>query len=164
MIRTNPARCRLKESGAASVLMVTFAAMRPLLLAAAVLLLPGASCHRDSARPPAAGPQARPQTEADCRGCKGIWGPQGINQTTMCVCRTSDAGKECRDGLDCQGECVAVDGRTEITDPGPPARGYFLGACSEFDLMFGCRKLLPDGTRARGPATLDEAPAELCLD
>jgi hypothetical protein len=134
--------------------------MRPLLL---VLLL-AASCHRDSSRPPAAGPQQRPQTADECRKCNGQWGVQGLRQEEMCICRTSDSGKECKDGLDCQGECVAVDGRTEISDPGPPARGYFLGTCSEFETMFGCRRLLMDGTKARGPQPLDELPAELCID
>jgi hypothetical protein len=135
--------------------------MRPLLL---VLVLLGSSCQRDSSRPPVAGPQHQPQNAAECAQCKGQWGIHGMAQVETCLCRTRDAGKECRDGLDCEGECEVKDGRTEVTDPGPPPRGYFLGRCTEFDRVFGCRKLLMDGTHARGPVPLDEPLGELCID
>ena len=144
--------------------MLVSVVMRQLLL---LLLIAGtsASCHRDSSRPPvSAGPAQRPQTEAECKKCNGDWGIHGLSEINSCLCRTRDAGKECKDGLECEGECVVVDHRTEITDPGPPALGYFLGRCSERDLQFGCRIRLGDGTKAKGPVRLDEPLTELCMD
>ena len=134
--------------------------MRPLIL---VALLLGLGCHRDGSRPPTAGPPRVPQNEQECRACKGEWGVHGLAQTTSCLCRTHDAGKSCKDGLECEGECEVVDGKMEVTDPGPPKRGYFVGRCTEFDHVFGCRKLLMDGAAAK-PANLEEALAETCVD
>ena len=142
--------------------------MRPLLVAL-VLALSGPACHRDgSSQPPAAGPPKIPQTEAECRACNGDWGIHGMldshNDRPSCLCRTRDAGKTCKDGLDCEGECEVVEGKVEVSEPGPPPRGYFVGRCTEFDRVFGCRKLLMDGTRMRGPTSLDEAMPETCID
>jgi hypothetical protein len=132
------------------------------LLAAAFSL--GLSCHHDQARPPAAGPAPAPQDEVACRACHGQWGPHGLTQEPSCLCRTHDAGKSCHDGLDCEGACVIVDARTEVTNPGPPPRGYFLGRCTEYDHLYGCHRFLEDGAHARGPVTLDEPVPELCVD
>lgn len=140
--------------------------MRPLLPALALVLsLSGLTCHRDgSSPPPVVGPRKRPQNEAECRTCNGNWGVHGLRDEPSCLCRTRDAGKTCKDGLDCEGECEVVEGKVEITEQGPPPRGYFVGRCTEFDLVFGCRKLLMDGTLARGPTSLDEALPEMCID
>jgi hypothetical protein len=133
------------------------------LFAAALLLTAG--CHRDSARPPVAGPARAPQTEGECHACNGDWGVHGLARVESCLCRTHDAGKICKDGLDCEGECEVVgEPKTEIVDPGPPARGFFLGTCSQFDHLFGCHKLLMDGTKARGPVRLDEPLTDICVD
>jgi hypothetical protein len=134
--------------------------MRALVL---VVLLVGLGCHRD-AKPPAAGPRPAPQNEQECRACKGEWGAHGLAQTVTCLCRTHDAGKTCKDGLECEGECEVVEGQREITDPGPPPRGYFVGRCTEFEHIFGCHKLLMDGTAAKGPVNLEEALPEICVD
>jgi hypothetical protein len=138
--------------------------MRPVFLALALALTLPVACYRDSPRPPQAGPIKRPQTEGECHACNGTWGPHGLSQKESCLCRTRDFGKVCKDGLECEGECVAVDGQTEVTDPGPPARGYFLGKCSEFDMVYGCNKLLMDGTKPHGPVRLDEPLTEMCVD
>jgi hypothetical protein len=140
--------------------------MRPLLpVLALVLSLSGLACHRDgSSEPPAVGPRKIPQNEAECRACNGNWGVHGMRDEASCLCRTRDAGKTCKDGLDCEGECEVVDDKMEIVEPGPPPRGYFVGRCTEFDHVFGCRRLLMDGTLARGPASLDEALPEMCID
>jgi hypothetical protein len=145
---------------------ITSAIMRLLLTGLALALsLSGFACHRDgSSPPPAAGPRKTPQNEAECRACNGKWGVHGMLEVSSCLCPTRDAGKACKDGLDCEGECEVVDGKVEITEPGPPPRGYFVGRCTAFDHVFGCRKLLMDGTVARGPASLDEALTEMCID
>jgi hypothetical protein len=137
--------------------------MRALLLAVAVVLTLG--CHRKEARPPAAGLTAKPpSTEAECRACKGEWAVHGLVQLESCLCRTKDVGKRCRDGLECEGECILQPGDVQVVEPGPPRRGFFVGRCSEFDHFFGCHKLLMDGTVAQGPAPLDEAPSDVCID
>jgi hypothetical protein len=139
--------------------------MRPVIAVAFLLVLSGWSCHRDGSQKPAAvGPAARPQTESECKACNGNWGVHGMGDTVSCLCRTRDAGKTCKDGLDCEGECEVVEGKVEVTEPGSPPRGYFVGRCTEFDHVFGCRKLLMDGTVAKGPASLDEAIPEMCID
>jgi hypothetical protein len=136
--------------------------MRATLLIALIAL---AGCHRSSASPPAAASalKASPRNEAECRACRGEWGPHGQLQELSCLCRTGDFGKRCKDGLECEGECLAEEGKTEVTDPGPPPRGYFLGKCSEFDHLFGCLKMLMDGTAAK-PTRLDQPAPEICID
>jgi hypothetical protein len=134
--------------------------MRPLLL---LVVLLGLGCRHD-APPTAVGPRPAPQNERECRACKGDWGVHGLAQELSCLCRTHDAGKTCKDGLECEGECEVVDGKLEITSPGPPRRGFFIGRCTEFDHVFGCRKLLMDGTAAKGPVNLEEPLAEICVD
>jgi hypothetical protein len=135
--------------------------MRALLLAVCLF---GPACHRDPARPPTVGPSSRPTNEAECRACNGDWGVHGMRPEASCLCRTHDAGKVCKDGNDCEGECEAAEGQTEVVDKGPPPRGYFLGKCTGFDHVFGCRKLLADGAKARGPVRLDEPLTEMCID
>lgn len=138
-----------------------FDIMRPLVL---VALLLGVGCQKEGTTPPAVGPHKAPQTEEECRACKGDWGVHGLAQALDCLCRTHDAGKACKDGRDCEGECDASEGKTEVTDPGPPPRGYFVGKCTEFDHIFGCQKLVMDGAAAKGPVNLDEPLPEICID
>jgi hypothetical protein len=52
----------------------------------------------------------------------------------------------------------------EVLQAGPPARGFFAGRCSEMVTVFGCNRIIGRGTRARGPITLDEPPAKICVD
>jgi hypothetical protein len=139
---------------------IRYGPMRPLLL---LVVLLGLGCRHD-APPAAAGPRQPPQNERECRACKGDWGAHGLAQEVSCLCRTHDVGKTCKDGLECEGECEVVEGKLEITNPGPPRRGYFIGRCTEFEHVFGCRKLLMDGTAAKGPVNLDEPLAEICVD
>jgi hypothetical protein len=138
--------------------------MRVSLLAVALTMMAPA-CHRKEARPPAAGLTAKPPaTAAECHACNGEWGVHGLVQVESCLCRTGDVGKRCRDGLDCQGECILQPGDVEVVEQGPPRRGFFVGRCSEFDHFFGCHKLLMDGTVAQGPGPIDEAPSDVCID
>src|SRR5216110_3273672 len=109
--------------------------MRALLLAALALTT---GCHRKEDRPPAAGLTAKPpSTASECKACNGEWGVHGLVQVESCLCRTHDSGRRCRDGAECEGECIAQPGAVEVVDPGPPRRGYFVGKCSEFDHLFG---------------------------
>jgi hypothetical protein len=81
-----------------------------------------------------------------------------------CLCPTGDAGKRCRDGGECQGQCLGDDGATEITAAGPPPVGYFVGQCSRFRTSFGCHRTIATGALKTGPVPLDQAPAQICAD
>jgi hypothetical protein len=133
----------------------------------ALVLLFFSGCCAHAAPPAAAAPAARgaePTTAEGCRSCGGEWAVHGIIQEPSCLCPTTDAGKRCRDGGECQGQCLADEGDREVTDPGPPARGYFVGKCSRFRGNFGCHRPLSAGALKAGPIALDQPPAQLCAD
>jgi hypothetical protein len=105
-----------------------------------------------------------PRTEKDCKACNGEWGIHGLAQTPSCNCRTTDGGKRCKDGNECQGLCVGADSiEREVVDKGPPARGFFVGRCSKLVTVFGCYRPIEDGASAR-PVDLTEAPQTICVD
>jgi hypothetical protein len=107
----------------------------------------------------------RHQTADACRTCNGIWSVHGIANAESCNCRTTDGGKRCRDGADCQGMCVAAEEpEREIVEVGPPARGFFIGRCSELATVFGCNRLIDRGAAAHGPTSLAEPPTSMCVD
>jgi hypothetical protein len=54
--------------------------------------------------------------------------------------------------------------QSEVLTRGPPARGFFVGRCSEFATVFGCNRILERGTKARGPVPLDQPPQTICVD
>jgi hypothetical protein len=118
-----------------------------------------------AAAPPVSSPQkAPPRTERDCKACNGDWGIHGISPTPSCNCRTTDGGKRCKDGTECQGLCTAADDpEREVTDPGPPTRGFFVGRCSRFSTVFGCYRPIDDGAGSK-PADLTEPPQMICAD
>ena len=113
----------------------------------------------------AAAPPA-PRTPEDCRACRGDWGVHGLAGVASCNCRTTDGGKRCTDGADCQGMCIASQDQPErdVTEAGPPPRGFFVGRCSELMTVFGCNRLIPRGARAHGPVPLSEEPMMMCVD
>jgi hypothetical protein len=119
------------------------------------------ACRRT---PPPAARSATPATAEACRACNGDFGVHGLDPTPRCLCRTHDAGKRCRGKDECEADCIGDLGEQEVTDPGPPPRGAFVGRCAEFQTTFGCHRLLPDRGRAPAPVRLDEPPAELCVD
>lgn len=136
----------------------------PLWLAFALL---ACACAR-TARVPggaAAAPRSATSPEA-CRACQGVWGRHGLADVESCVCRARDAGKRCRDGDECEGDCLLAEPApdVEVTDPGPPRRGRFVGLCAELVTTFGCRARVPDGALRAGPVSLDEPPPVMCVD
>ena len=56
------------------------------------------------------------------------------------------------------------DPQSEVTMPGPPARGFFVGRCSELVTVFGCNRVLERGASAHGPVLLAEPPHTWRLD
>jgi hypothetical protein len=112
-------------------------------------------------------------TPEACRTCDGVWGKQGIAQVEGCNCRARDAGRVCRDGAACEGQCLlgeppqkevvaAEDPGTELALQHPA--GYFIGHCSDRVTVFGCVRVLPRGFSSHGPVPLDAPPPMLCID
>jgi hypothetical protein len=106
----------------------------------------------------------RPQTKEACDACRGEWKRHGLAEVEVCRCRTKDGGKVCRDGKDCEGQCIAGDDDFIVADKGPPPRGHYQGKCSEFDTTFGCLRLVPEGASKRGPLPADDAADNICID
>jgi hypothetical protein len=139
---------------------------------ALVVALAGGGCTRKPAQkaeggqpgPVAAAPSSTvpPTTEEGCRACNGDFGPQGIDPTPKCLCRTHDGGKKCRGKDDCEAECVADGDEREVTQAGPPPLGFRIGRCAEFRATFGCHVFLPPKTGQ--PVRLDLAPEQMCVD
>jgi hypothetical protein len=139
----------------------------------ALIMLLAASAAWACARPApapaaaaAAAPKLPPATAEACRACRGEWGVHGLAGVPSCNCRTTDAGKRCTDGNECQGMCVAApeDPEREVVEAGPPARGFFVGRCSELKTVYGCNHLIERGARARGPVPLADPPVMMCVD
>ena len=110
----------------------------------------------------AAAPSPSPTTEDGCRACNGVFGPHGIDPAPRCVCRTKDAGKKCHGKADCEGDCIGDLGDREVTAPGPPPRGFWVGRCAEMRTTFGCHVLLE--SKPATPVPLDEKPQQMCVD
>lgn len=114
-------------------------------------------------RPPT--PKPRPATKQACSACGGLWDRHGISEVESCVCKTKDGGRACRDGSDCEGQCLAgSDAAFEVLDRGPPPRGNYVGRCSDYDTTFGCIRVIPRGARARGAVPADLAAQDICVD
>jgi hypothetical protein len=127
------------------------------------------ACRRAGTVSPAAAvtppPLTHPTTKEACRSCRGIWAVHGLDEEESCNCRTTDAGKRCRDGADCQGMCVAAERpETQTVLAGPPARGFFIGRCSELMVVLGCNRIIEPGATADGPVPLNEPPPIICQD
>lgn len=146
----------------------------PALQILCLLALVAACSHKSPPRPArAAGigptaPNGEPATEEGCSACGGEWAAHGLlgaQQNTMtCLCPTPDGGKRCRDGAECQGECLIDGADHEITAAGPPAVGFFVGKCSRFRTTYGCHRVIATGALQAGPVPLDQPPTEICAD
>lgn len=76
---------------------------------------------------------------ADCASRGGTMTPVGRMQTLQCVIAYSDAGKACRTGSDCLGDC-----RTEGNVAPPPGR-EITGVCQATSDRFGCYTRIENG-------------------
>jgi hypothetical protein len=110
-------------------------------------------------------PPPRPETKEGCDACGGLWAVHGIEPAESCICRTSDLGKRCTDGRQCEGQClVDNDAGFQVMDPSSPPRGFFTGTCSSYDTVFGCHFMIPPGVEDELPLPADEAAQHLCID
>lgn len=139
-----------------------------LLLVLGLSLAVGASACRAHDSPPRARaalpPRAEPTTDEACRACAGEWSVHGLAIQPSCLCPTRDVDKRCRDGAECEGQCLADGGEREVTVAGPPARGYFVGKCSRYRTSFGCHRYIAAGASRANPVPLDEEPGQICAD
>jgi hypothetical protein len=106
----------------------------------------------------------RPKSREACAACQGRWGVHGLAEVETCICKTRDSGRACRDGSDCEGQCLADEKGFVVVDKGPPAKGYYRGRCSEFDTTFGCHHMIPEGASKRGPQLAEDAAEQICID
>jgi len=107
----------------------------------------------------------RASTPEECVACHGEWGIHGLSETESCNCRTSDAGKRCTDGNDCQGLCIADESNPEYELAACSAGyGFLVGRCSAFAGVFGCWAFIADGARDEGPVSIAEPPSVICAD
>jgi hypothetical protein len=127
--------------------------MRILAIVAALCL---AACTPAPASDPA---PATPATEAPpaplpedqsaaCTAKGGSWQPVCRMQQPACVMTFADAGKECSDGDDCQGDCLAKP-VADFIEGGPAT-----GICAVNDDPCGCKQKIEDG----------KATAAICVD
>lgn len=90
-----------------------------------------------------------------CQKCQGVWGRFGVNKLEACNCKTSDAGKTCSDGDDCQGYCLFQrydsDGREE-------------GLCSETQRLVGCYGIIFHGASKMPPVLPPPRKRTTCVD
>jgi putative hemolysin len=102
----------------------------------AALALAASACSPMAEQAPDAGAPAQ-TAEAACAARGGEMMRVGRLQTSRCVVPFSDAGKVCRDGDDCLGDC-----RTESAGP---REGAVTGVCAPNDLPFGCNTPVENG-------------------
>jgi len=90
-----------------------------------------------------------------CEKCQGVWGRYGVNKIEGCNCKTSDAGKVCIDGDDCQGYCLFQryngEGREE-------------GLCSDTQRLSGCYPIIFHGASQQQPILPPPRKRTTCVD
>jgi hypothetical protein len=107
---------------------------------------------------------ARPTTKESCDACQGVWQRHGLADAPSCICKTKDGGKICRDGNECEGQCIAGDDGFEVVEQGPPAKGFWKGKCTDYDTTFGCNRTIAHGARAKGPQLAEDGAPTMCVD
>lgn len=111
--------------------------MRLLTAALALTLsMGGAACSPMAGQAPDAGAPAQ-TAEAACAARGGEMMRVGRLQTERCVVPFSDAGKVCRDGDDCLGDCRAAGAGANA--------GTTTGVCAPNALPFGCHTPIENG-------------------
>jgi hypothetical protein len=111
-----------------------------------------------------AAPGEPPTTKEGCDACNGKWGRHGLMDVQSCLCKTRDGGKPCRDGAECQAQCLAGDDDFVVVEKGPPPKGHYQGKCAEYQTTFGCFRFIPRGASKQPPLPADDAAEQLCVD
>jgi putative hemolysin len=123
--------------------------MRLLMMIAALAVAACSPAEPPPAAEPAPASTATSADHADCLARGGEWRSVCRMQEPACVVKFADAGKACRDGADCAGDCMA------------PSNGGFAptgaevsGACAVNDDPCGCKQTVEDG----------KATVAICID
>jgi hypothetical protein len=84
-------------------------------------------------------------TEERCEAAGGIWGPIGLFPEPVCVQKTIDAGRYCRDAGECASTCDAelTKEQHDIVFSGRPVRTG--GACWGVTPLIGCHAMVEKG-------------------
>lgn len=90
-----------------------------------------------------------------CEKCSGVWGRYGVNRYQGCNCKTTDAGKVCNDGDDCQGLCLFRRYDDQAREE---------GVCSEQQRMTGCVPVVMKGQSQLKPRIPPPKKLPTCLD
>ena len=117
-----------------------------------------------AAAPAAPAAPEPPKTKAGCDACNGKWGRHGLADVQTCICKTKDGGKPCRDGAECEAQCVAMDDDFVVAEKGPPPKGHYKGRCAEYSTTFGCFRFVPRGASKKPPLPAEDAAEQLCID
>ncbi len=83
---------------------------------------------------------------AECPSRGGTWGPDGIRQYGRCTRPTSDGGKPCTDGSECEAKCL-------YSGPAIPDGTMVSGTCADTNRGFGCFVTILKGK-----------PMKMCVD
>ncbi len=84
--------------------------------------------------------QSVPATLDECTKVGGWWGVVGLpmpDKQEVCVMRTSDFGKPCKNSSKCKGACIAP---TKAT-----VGEHAIGSCSEYNLEYGNLLIVTEG-------------------
>jgi hypothetical protein len=87
--------------------------------------------------------------QASCAAKGGEWRPVCRMQQPACVLTFKDAGKACKDGDDCAGDCMAPNSAGFA-----PTGATVSGVCAVNDDPCGCKQTVEDG----------KATAAICID
>ena len=84
-------------------------------------------------------------TKEKCLSLNSQWGSFGLFPQEECNVRTIDSGETCDDGVDCEGDCIAVLTSEQWESV---SRGEALsieGKCSQWALNIGCHPFVEGG-------------------
>lgn len=90
-----------------------------------------------------------------CVKCEGTWGRYGVNKYEGCNCKTTDAGKTCYDGDECQGYCLFRRYDSEAREE---------GECSETQRVQGCVGIIYKGASKMPPRKPPPRKQPTCMD
>jgi hypothetical protein len=133
----------------------------------------GAGRERSIARTVTVDHPEREARLAACRACNGDWGVHGLSGVESCNCETRDAGQECRDGRECEGECL-YERAEEVQKASQRCSGgtcsvtlravRLVGRCAPQRATFGCHSYVPDGESERAPRIGAVRVPHICVD
>ncbi len=81
-----------------------------------------------------------PSDKESCESKNGKWGIHGLAPVESCILPRSDAGEECRDSSECEGECVLEKMPENLEED-----QEVIGKCSEWNPLYGCYTFVENG-------------------